>query len=111
MLCQALNGAQHPAYYLAIPPPMFEAVIEHLAKSGCAQGARFIIEKPFGRDLTSAQKLNRLLLATFAEWGNFRARWPHLPRFPLPVIGISQISISQMLKFENPPSVCASFLC
>ena len=56
-----LNGAQRPAHYLAIPPLLFETVVEQLAKSGCAQGARVIVEKPFGHDLASAQELNRIL--------------------------------------------------
>ena len=60
-----LDGAQHPAHYLAIPPVLFGMVVEQLAKSGSAQGARVIVEKPFGHDLASAQQLNRILLATF----------------------------------------------
>src|SRR5215475_4331434 len=48
-LRQALGPAQHPAHYLAIPPVLFEAVVQQLGKSGCARGARIIVEKPFGR--------------------------------------------------------------
>ena len=58
-LKKELNGAQQPAFYLAIPPLLFETVVEQLAKSGSAQGARIIVEKPFGHDLASAQELNR----------------------------------------------------
>ena len=67
-----LNGAQRPAHYLAIPPLLFGTVVEQLAKSGCAQGARVIVEKPFGNDLASAQNLNRILHAAFPESGIFR---------------------------------------
>jgi glucose-6-phosphate 1-dehydrogenase len=67
-----LTGAQHPAHYLAIPPVLFGTVVEQLAKSGCAQGARVIVEKPFGNNLASAQELNRILHATFPESGIFR---------------------------------------
>lgn len=67
-----LGSAQRPAHYLAIPPMLFEAVVEQLAKSGSTQGARVIIEKPFGHDLVSAQELNRILLATFDEKSIFR---------------------------------------
>ena len=67
-----LGSAQRPAHYLAIPPVVFGLVIEQLGKSGCASGARVIVEKPFGRDLASARKLNRLLLATFEETAIFR---------------------------------------
>src|SRR5262252_5269981 len=56
-LRRVLAEAQHPLHYLAIPPSMFETVAAGLAKSGCANGARIIVEKPFGRDLASAQSL------------------------------------------------------
>jgi glucose-6-phosphate 1-dehydrogenase len=46
-----LEGAQRPAHYLAIPPLLFETVVEQLAKSGSAEGARVIVEKPFGSNL------------------------------------------------------------
>jgi glucose-6-phosphate 1-dehydrogenase len=72
VLRQALGNAQRPAYYLAIPPTMFEPVVEHLEKTGCNRGARVIVEKPFGRDLASAQELNRILLGTFEESAIFR---------------------------------------
>src|ERR1700716_602925 len=67
-----LGSAQRPAHYLAIPPILFGLVVEQLAKSGCNNGARVIIEKPFGRDLASAQDLNRILLGTFDENRIFR---------------------------------------
>src|SRR3954469_22517190 len=60
-----LGSAQRPAYYLAIPPALFGLVVEQLARSGPVKGARVILEKPFGRDLASAQELNRILLSTF----------------------------------------------
>src|SRR5580700_2274307 len=70
---EQLGSAQRPAHYLAIPPPtLFGLVVEQLAKSGCNRGARVIIEKPFGRNLTSAQDLNRILLGTFEEKAIFR---------------------------------------
>ena len=66
------GSAQRPAHYLAIPPVLFGLVVEQLAKSGCTNGARVIIEKPFGRDLASAQDLNGILLGTFNEKAIFR---------------------------------------
>src|SRR5437899_11958167 len=69
---QELKAAQRPAHYLAIPPLLFGTVVEQLAKSGCSQGARVIVEKPFGNDLASAQELNRILHAVFPESGIFR---------------------------------------
>jgi len=71
-LRKALGGAERPAHYLAIPPKMFSPVVEYLEKSGCAKGARVLVEKPFGRDLTSARMLNRILLKTFDESAIFR---------------------------------------
>jgi glucose-6-phosphate 1-dehydrogenase len=68
----ALGAAERPAYYLAIPPAMFETVVEQLEKSGSAKSARIIVEKPFGRDLASAQELNRILLSAFDESAIFR---------------------------------------
>ena len=68
-----LNGAQRPAHYLAIPPVLFGAVVEQLAKAGCtAPGTRVVVEKPFGRDLESARALNEILLSTFDEDHIFR---------------------------------------
>ncbi len=71
-LRKELGSAQHPAHYLAIPPIMFGPVVEQLKKADCTRGARVIIEKPFGRDLASALKLNAILLATFNERDIFR---------------------------------------
>ena len=67
-----LKDAQRPAHYLAIPPALFETVVEHLAQSNCGRGARVIVEKPFGHDLASAQELNKVLLGTFDEADIFR---------------------------------------
>jgi glucose-6-phosphate 1-dehydrogenase len=71
-LRKELGPAQRPAHYLAIPPTLFGLVVEQLSKSGAAQGARVIIEKPFGRDLNSARNLNQILLGTFSENSIFR---------------------------------------
>jgi glucose-6-phosphate 1-dehydrogenase len=67
-----LGSAERPAYYLAIPPALFGLVVEQLTKAFCTEGARVIVEKPFGHDLTSAQQLNRILLGTFDEEHIFR---------------------------------------
>jgi glucose-6-phosphate 1-dehydrogenase len=71
-LRRELGSAKHPAHYLAIPPDLFGEVVEQLGKSGCATGARVIVEKPFGRDLESARALNRILLGNFDETAIFR---------------------------------------
>jgi glucose-6-phosphate 1-dehydrogenase len=71
-LREALGNVQHPLYYLAIPPSMFASVVEGLGRSGCADGARVVIEKPFGRDLESARKLNQIISSVFPESAIFR---------------------------------------
>ncbi len=71
-LKQALGEATRPAHYLAIPPALFGTVIKELGAAGLADKARVIIEKPFGRDLASARKLNRIAQAVFPETSIFR---------------------------------------
>ncbi len=71
-LRKELGSAERPAYYLAIPPALFGLVTEQLECSNCSNGARVIVEKPFGSDLASARELNRILLKTFPESGIFR---------------------------------------
>lgn len=68
----ALAGAARPLFYLAIPPSLFGPVVEFLGSSGCAVGARVVVEKPFGRDFASAQALNRTLHGVFEERAIFR---------------------------------------
>ena len=68
-----LGSAQRPAYYLAIPPVLFGKVVEQLSAASCAgKGTRVIVEKPFGTDLASAQRLNDILLGAFDEKRIFR---------------------------------------
>ena len=67
-----LGAARHPLHYLAIPPSMFATVAAGLGRAGCAEGARVVIEKPFGRDLASARELDRALDSVFPEPSIFR---------------------------------------
>jgi glucose-6-phosphate 1-dehydrogenase len=71
-LKKALGSARRPAYYLAIPPSLFETVIKSLGAAKLAEHARVIVEKPFGRDLASARELNRAARAVFPEDSIFR---------------------------------------
>ncbi len=71
-LRSALSGCQRPLYYLAIPPSMFPDVVDGLASSGGVEGARVVIEKPFGRDLQSAVALDQTLHKVLAENAIFR---------------------------------------
>ncbi|MGD8570067.1 MAG: glucose-6-phosphate dehydrogenase [Gammaproteobacteria bacterium] len=64
-LKKALGDARAPSYYLAIPPSLFGTVVKALGETGMADNARIIVEKPFGRDLASAQELNQVLRSVF----------------------------------------------
>jgi glucose-6-phosphate 1-dehydrogenase len=66
------DGSERPLHYLAIPPSLFETVVQSLAAAGLDKGARVVVEKPFGRDLASAQELNRVLHQVFGEQAIFR---------------------------------------
>lgn len=71
-LRSAIGGAQRPLHYLAIPPSLFGTVTQQLAASGCAEHARIVVEKPFGRDLASARALNDTIHQVFPEDRVFR---------------------------------------
>jgi len=71
-LREALAGAHHPTHYLAIPPSLFGTVIAGLKGAGLHEGARVIVEKPFGRDLASARELDTVVESAFAEESIFR---------------------------------------
>ena len=71
-LKKLLEGSHAPTHYLAIPPVLFATVIEALGKSGAADGARVVVEKPFGHDLKSAEELNQILHQVFPEKSVFR---------------------------------------
>jgi glucose-6-phosphate 1-dehydrogenase len=65
-------GVKRPVYYLAIPPALFDDVVDGLAAVGLNDNARVVVEKPFGRDLASAKELNASLHRAFAEPAIFR---------------------------------------
>lgn len=71
LLRQALGNARNPLNYLAIPPDLFGSVSQSVGKLNLGN-ARVIVEKPFGRDLASARKLNATLRSAFPESAIFR---------------------------------------
>ncbi|MCC7078532.1 MAG: glucose-6-phosphate dehydrogenase [Acidimicrobiia bacterium] len=71
-LCATLRGRERPLFYLAIPPALFEVVVENLAAVGLNRNARVVVEKPFGRDLGSSERLGRVIAAAFPEERTFR---------------------------------------
>ena len=68
----AMGDAKRPLHYLAIPPVVFGLVTDQLKKSGCADGSRIVVEKPFGRDLQTAAELNATLHRVYDERDIFR---------------------------------------
>src|SRR3954451_17354251 len=71
-LAKELEGDKHPVFYLEIPPSLFADVVGRLHAVGLTEGARVVIEKPFGHDLESARELNRNLHELIDESQVFR---------------------------------------
>jgi glucose-6-phosphate 1-dehydrogenase len=71
-LARALGDHRSPLFYLAIPPPLFDSVVGGLAAAGLSRHGRVVVEKPFGRDRSSARELDRCLLEHFDESAVFR---------------------------------------
>ncbi len=70
------TGGNH-AFYLSIPPGLFQGVVDQLRSHGltdqqAGRWSRVVIEKPFGHDLSSAQELNRIVSEVFPPWSVFR---------------------------------------
>jgi glucose-6-phosphate 1-dehydrogenase len=104
-ICKELGGARRPAHYLAIPPVLFETVVQQISKASCASesggaGARVIVEKPFGHDLASAQELNRILHTFFPESAIFRIDH-YLGKRPVNNVVVFRFSNSFMEPYWN----------
>ncbi len=100
-----LGNARRPAHYLAIPPALFETVVQQIATAGCAgepgEGrARMIVEKPFGHDLASARELNRILHSVFPESCIFRIDH-YLGKRPVNNVVVFRFSNAFMEPFWN----------
>jgi glucose-6-phosphate 1-dehydrogenase len=67
-----LGGSPRRLHYLSIPPLAFGSVVDTLGSTGLAEGARVVLEKPFGTDFESARALNATVHSVFAEEDVFR---------------------------------------
>lgn len=66
-IVRRLGGTTRVVCYLAIPPSLFDDVVQGLARVGLNRESRVVLEKPFGRDLGSAAELNEIVHQSFAE--------------------------------------------
>ncbi|MBI2710452.1 MAG: glucose-6-phosphate dehydrogenase [Actinobacteria bacterium] len=73
-LCDKVRGSdvERPLFYLAIPPALFDDVIDGLGRVCLHTNSRVVVEKPFGRDIASARALNDCLHRAFPEEAVYR---------------------------------------
>jgi len=99
-LGRELKTSRSPMHYLAVPPAMFETVVENLVHCNCMSGARIVVEKPFGHDLESARHLNQILLKYFDEAAIFRIDH-YLGKRPVQNMAIFRFANAFMEAFWN----------
>jgi glucose-6-phosphate 1-dehydrogenase len=71
-MSDAVGAGQRILFYLEVPPVLFGRIVQGISTASRAAGARVMVEKPFGSDLASAQKLNELMLQYFPEEAIYR---------------------------------------
>ncbi|MEZ0093599.1 glucose-6-phosphate dehydrogenase [Streptacidiphilus sp. EB129] len=71
-MSDAMGSGKRALYYLEVPPPLFARIARGIATAGRAEGARVMVEKPFGNDLESARKLNATVHEYFSEDAIYR---------------------------------------
>lgn len=71
-IAKRADGGACAVSYLAIPPDLFDDVVEGLASAGLNRQGRLVLEKPFGRDLATAEELNDIVHRHFGEDSVYR---------------------------------------
>ncbi|MFG1623222.1 glucose-6-phosphate dehydrogenase (NADP(+)) [Kribbella sp. NPDC049227] len=71
-MADEIGAGGHALFYLEVPPPLFGRIAQGIAKAGKADGARVMVEKPFGTDLKSAQQLNATMSEVFPQSAIYR---------------------------------------
>jgi glucose-6-phosphate 1-dehydrogenase len=66
-MSREMGPGRNTLLYLEVPPALFGRIAKGAANAGRAQGARVMVEKPFGHDLNSAVELNETMHEAFAE--------------------------------------------
>ena len=85
-------GGPPPLFYLEVPPPLFGTIAQGIQRAGMADKARIMVEKPFGTDLRSAEKLNDTMHAVFPEDAIYRVdHW----------LGLEPVENVMVARFAN----------
>jgi len=91
-MSDAIGDGKRILYYLEVPPALFGRIAEGISKADRASGNRIMVEKPFGTDLDSAEKLNQLMHQYFPEDAIYRVdHW----------LGLDPVDNLMFLRFAN----------
>jgi glucose-6-phosphate 1-dehydrogenase len=91
-MSDAIGSAASVLFYLEVPPPLFGRIAEGISKAGRTNGARVMVEKPFGTDLASARQLNQIMHRYFAEDDIYRVdHW----------LGLDPVENMLFVRFAN----------
>jgi glucose-6-phosphate 1-dehydrogenase len=71
-MSREMGDAATALYYLEVPPALFGRIAAGIHGAGRADGARVMVEKPFGADEQSARELHRTMCRYFPEEAIYR---------------------------------------